>query len=60
MVIGHIGRFCKQKNHEKIIEIFNSYQKENPNSVLLLVGEGETLTQVKKQVKELLVDLNKK
>lgn len=56
MVIGHIGRFCKQKNHEKIIEIFNSYQKENPNSVLLLVGEGETLTQVKKQVKELKLD----
>ena len=37
-VIGHVGRFTYQKNHEKIIDIFEQYNKNNPNSVLLLVG----------------------
>ena len=37
-VIGHIARFCYQKNNEFVIKIFNEIIKLNPNSKLLLVG----------------------
>ncbi|MCB6416153.1 glycosyltransferase [Faecalimonas umbilicata] len=40
-VIGHVGRFTYQKNHTLIIDIFSEYHKNNPESVLMLVGEGE-------------------
>lgn len=40
-VIGSIGRFVYAKNHQFIIEIFNQYLKRNPDTFLLLVGDGE-------------------
>lgn len=40
-VIGHIGRFNKQKNHERIVTIFEKIREKKPSSRLLLVGEGE-------------------
>lgn len=51
-VIGHIGRFMKQKNHKFLIDIFNEYQYKVPNSVLLLVGEGSLFEKIKKMVEE--------
>ncbi len=51
-VIGHVGRFTYQKNHEKIIDIFEQYNKNNPNSVLLLVGGGEKYQEITKMVSE--------
>ncbi|MFR4582438.1 glycosyltransferase family 1 protein [Clostridium cadaveris] len=41
LVIGHIGRFNYQKNHMFLLSIFAEIQKENKNSVLMLVGTGE-------------------
>jgi hypothetical protein len=41
LVIGHIGRFSPQKNHEKILEIFEEIKKRVPNAKLILVGVGE-------------------
>lgn len=52
-VIGHIGRFNKQKNHKKIIEVFYDYQKENPDTILILFGKGELEGKVIEQVKSL-------
>lgn len=52
-VIGHIGRFVYQKNHEFILRTFVEYHKINPNSVLLLVGEGELLDSMKNLAREL-------
>lgn len=52
-VIGHIGRFCNQKNHSKVIEIFYEYQKINSDSVLVLVGEGQNLKEMKEKAKKL-------
>ena len=42
IVIGHVGRFYHPKNHPFILEIFNEYHKNYPNSVLMLIGDGET------------------
>lgn len=40
-VIGHIGRFMKQKNHEFLLQVFAAFLSKHPDSLLLLVGEGE-------------------
>ena len=57
VVIGHIGRFMAQKNHTFLIDIFNEYHKINPNSLLLLVGQGPLENKIKEKVKKL--DLHK-
>lgn len=53
LVIGHVGRFMKQKNHTFLIEVFNEVHKENPNSKLILVGEGPLLEKIKEKAKKL-------
>lgn len=49
-VIGHIGRFNRQKNHEFLIKIFNEIHRTNTNTVLLLVGCGELEQKIRSQV----------
>lgn len=46
----HVGRFAPAKNHKKLVEVFSEYHKLNPQSVLLLAGEGELEDQVHNQV----------
>lgn len=53
LVIGHVGRFNPQKNHKFLIEIFNEVYKKNKESVLLLVGEGDLLEEMKNYVNKL-------
>lgn len=50
MVIGNIGRFVRQKNQKRLIEIFKDYNNYNENSYLLLVGEGELRENLEKYV----------
>jgi len=38
-VIGHVGRFTYQKNHEFLIRVFNEIQKIKTSSVLMLIGD---------------------
>ena len=56
LVIGHIGRFVAQKNHTFLIDIFNEYHKTNQDSVLLLIGLGPLIEEVKEKVKKLKLD----
>lgn len=58
LVIGHIGRFNKQKNHDYLIDIFQSVYKKTPNSILLLVGDGDLRTAVEEKVKNLGLSKN--
>lgn len=39
-VIGHVGRFERQKNHEFLIRVFVECQKYIKNCTLLLIGDG--------------------
>jgi glycosyltransferase involved in cell wall biosynthesis len=39
-VIGHVGRLETQKNHKRLIEIFAAFRRCEPDSRLVLVGEG--------------------
>lgn len=50
-VVGHAGNFCYQKNHEYLIRIFKEIHKKEPDSVLLLVGQGVRMEQIRAQVK---------
>lgn len=56
IIIGHIGRFNKIKNHEFLIDIFNEYLKINDNSFLLLVGNGKLENKVKGKVKKIGIE----
>ena len=37
---GHVGRFVPQKNHSFLIDVFASIYESNPNTALILVGDG--------------------
>ena len=52
-VIGHIGRFAKQKNHQFLIKIFAEVLHHNPRAILLMVGEGELKEEIQSRVTEL-------
>lgn len=53
MVIGHVGRFVEQKNHRFLIDIFNEIHKQKEKSILLLVGQGPLMEEIKEKVKNL-------
>jgi glycosyltransferase involved in cell wall biosynthesis len=52
-VVGHIGRFNRQKNHLFIIEIFKKIYDYNRNSVLILVGDGRLRQPIEKKALDL-------
>lgn len=51
-VIGHVGRFQKQKNHRFLIELFAVFYQEHPDSRLLLVGDGPLESEIQNMVQE--------
>ncbi|WP_261179251.1 glycosyltransferase [Anaerobacillus sp. CMMVII] len=58
LVIGHIGRFNKQKNHEFMIDIFKEVHEKLPNAILVLVGEGHLRVDIEKKVKKIGLEEN--
>lgn len=52
-VVGHIGRFNRQKNHAFLLKIFCVIHGMEPNSMLLLVGRGEMEKEIREQVRSL-------
>lgn len=42
LVIGHVGRFSKIKNHDFLVEVFAEIFKERKDAFLLMIGNGET------------------
>lgn len=53
IVIGHVGRFCHQKNHSYLLEIFSQLNREMPNTVLVLAGDGPLRSEIEKKTREL-------
>lgn len=53
LVIGHIGRFVQQKNHSFLIDVFEKIHKKNPDSILLLAGQGPLMDEIKDKVNNL-------
>lgn len=52
-VVGHVGRFNPQKNHEFLIDVFNEIQKVKEDSVLMLVGDGDLRPEIEQKVQDL-------
>lgn len=52
-VIGHVGRFQYQKNHEFLVDVFNEYLKLDNKAVLMLVGQGEGEEAIRQKVADL-------
>lgn len=40
IIIGHVGRFSKEKNHEMILNVFEELLKKNKKYKLLFIGDG--------------------
>lgn len=51
-VLGHVGRFTLQKNHEFLIAVFREACVKNPDSFLLMVGNGELQAQVERKLEQ--------
>lgn len=58
VVLGHVGRFTEQKNHDLLINIFYGYLKECPNAYLMLVGDGALRKSIEKKVNNLGIEKN--
>lgn len=56
IVIGHVGNFVEQKNHDFLIDVFLKLRDLNNNAKLLLVGDGPLLHTISKRVKGLDLD----
>lgn len=56
LVIGHVGRFSAQKNHFFLIDIFKKLHNIQPNSKLILVGDGELKEKIIKKIKDLRLE----
>ena len=55
-VYGHIGRFSIQKNHEFLIDLFYEIQKKEPNSILLLIGDGQLKKKIESKINKLNIN----
>ncbi|WP_433745212.1 glycosyltransferase [Falsibacillus pallidus] len=52
-VVGHVGRLSYVKNQMYLLDIFQKIEEGNENSVLLLVGEGESRAEIEDKVSKL-------
>ncbi len=52
-VIGHVGRFMPQKNHNLIIDIFHAVLQRIPHAFLLLVGDGPLRNEIENKINRL-------
>lgn len=50
IVIGHVGRFEKQKNHEFLLKVFEEAYKQNENLYLIMIGKGSKLDGIKENI----------
>lgn len=55
-VVGHIGRFSEQKNHQFILKIYQEILVKRQDSILFLVGTGELLQEVKTAAVKMQLD----
>ncbi|RKD23165.1 glycosyl transferase family 1 [Ammoniphilus oxalaticus] len=55
-VLGHVGRFNRQKNHRFLIEMFAELQKVKKDARLILTGDGPLRPEIEQQVKDFGLD----
>ncbi len=50
-VLGHVGRFVFQKNHDFLIDIFKNVSEKISDAVLVLIGTGKLEEKIRGKVK---------
>lgn len=50
-VVGHVGRFTGEKNHPYMLSILAELRKTVPNAVLMLVGQGPRMQEIRELTK---------
>ncbi len=58
IIIGNVGRFTKQKNHNLIIKIFKIFHDKYPNAQLVLIGKGPLKLKIENKIRKLNLDSN--
>ncbi len=48
LVIGHVGSFLPVKNHAFLLDVFATIRARRENTVLLLVGDGPLMDEIKR------------
>lgn len=56
ILVGHVGRFSYQKNHEYLIRLFVNMHKKYSNTKLLLIGVGENMESIRSLVRILNIE----
>lgn len=51
-VVGLVGRFSPQKNHSFLLKVFHELVQIEPNSKLLLVGDGELKREIQSEIEK--------
>ncbi|MFT9599876.1 glycosyltransferase family 1 protein [Mesobacillus sp.] len=59
-IVGHVGRFSMPKNHSYLLEVFKEFLSYREEAILLLVGDGPLLPQIKRKVEEMELTKNVK
>ena len=52
-VIGHVGRFVVEKNHTFLLDIFAEYLRLNTDAILMLIGIGPLMEDMKQKAENL-------
>lgn len=52
-VIGHVGRFSKEKNHRFLLDVFSYVLQQRPDAVLLLIGGGKELPRIRTAARQM-------
>lgn len=52
ILLGHVGRFAYQKNHEYLVRLMVGLRKKHVKAKLLLVGEGERKDYIRSMVEK--------
>ena len=52
LVVGHVGRFVKVKNHAFLLTVFQKIHEKIPRSRLLLIGTGELKQEISRRIEE--------
>lgn len=55
-VVGHVGRFAYQKNHEYLLDAFAAIRRRIPNARLLMVGEGVLFDRIREKSSRLALE----
>lgn len=50
LLVGHVGRLHFQKNHDFLLEVFWKLYQAHPESMLMLVGEGERRGEIEAKI----------